>query len=708
MRTIRRLGWGMVWLLAGAAPAALASAETAPRDATTVEDLIVTATKRPEAVRDIPASITAFDERALQTVGADDMSGYLTRTPGVVFNQAIPGNSSAILRGVSTTTGIAQAQGTTGYFINDVPMTDPFYSAGIPDIDTFDVDNVSVLRGPQGTLFGSASLGGAINYQTRKPDLSAYDARVRGTYETTAHGGDGYGGDVMLNLPLVTDKLAVRAVLVDRRDAGYVDNLGTGGKDTNSTLVSGGRLLVTFAPTAGTQLNYLFLDQTESTKDAGASNPALGDYAKRTLVAEPFSYRTTLHNLRLDQELGFATLTATATHHAKSFSSVQDYSGLAPAFAPVSFLEGGTSKGDTFEARLASPSGKRFEYLVGVFYDSTDELVRDTLVAPAAAAAVGSATLIDAPVRIRGRESAVFGEATYHLTDTLRATVGGRAFRTELDTDTTQDGPLAGGFSETVGHSHDSGFSPKVSLTWEPSADRMVYALVSKGFRFGGPNIAVDPTFAIPAQFGSDSLINYELGTRTTWLDRRLLLDGTLFYVDWSDIQVSQRSPGGFIYTANAGKARNVGAEASAIWRVTPDLRLNLAATNLDAELRRDFGSGARLVTAPTQLPGASRWQVSDGVTYTLSQARFQPTLVATHRYISTAPGELSPAPQQQGGYNLFDLRLSATFRKLEVSAFAENIGDARGVTSASTSVHGPIQYLVRPRTFGLTLDYRL
>jgi outer membrane receptor protein involved in Fe transport len=387
---------------------------------------------------------------------------------------------------------------------------------------------------------------------------------------------------------------------------------------------------------------------------------------------------------------------------------VQDYSGLAPVFAPVSFLEGGTSKGDTFEARLASPTGQRFEYLVGLFYDSTDELVRDTLVAPSAAAAVGSPTLIDAPVRIRGRESAVFGEATYHLTDSFKATFGGRAFRTELDTDTIQSGPLAGGSSETFGHSHDSGFSPKASLTWEPSAEQMVYALVSKGFRFGGPNIAVDPTFKIPSQFGSDSLINYELGARTAWFDRRVLLDGTLFYVDWSDIQVSQRSPSGFIYTANAGKARNVGAEASATWLVTQDLRLNSAATYLDGELRRDYGTGASLVTAPTQLPSASRWQVSNSLNYTLSSAPLQPMLVVSHRYISGAPGELSPSPQRQGDYNLFDLRLSTTIRKLELTAFAENIGDVRGVTAASTSVHGPAQYLVRPRTLGITLDYRL
>ena len=144
---------------------------TADTGASQLEEIVVTATKRPERVRDISGSVSAYDQAALESLGAESFADYLTRTPGVVFNASVPGNSPAIIRGVATTTGIAQAQGTTGYFIDDVPMTDPFYSAGIPDIDTFDVDNITVLRGPQGTLFGSASMGGAINYQAARPDL---------------------------------------------------------------------------------------------------------------------------------------------------------------------------------------------------------------------------------------------------------------------------------------------------------------------------------------------------------------------------------------------------------------------------------------------------------------------------------------------------------------------------------------------------------
>ena len=673
-----------------------------------IEEIVVTATKREVPVRRISGSVSAFNETGLEALGAVGFADYLTRTPGVVFNQSVPGNSSASIRGVATTTGIAQAQGTTGYFINDVPLTDPFYSGGIPDIDTFDVDNITVLRGPQGTLFGSASMGGAINYQAAKPDLSRFDAHVRASVESTQDGDTSYSGKVMLNAPIATDVFAVRGVFDYRQDGGYVDNIGTGQDDANETEVRGGRLLATLAPAPGTTINYLFLQQTQDTVDAGFVEPAIGPYAKSTALAEQFSYRTRIHNLRLDQEFSFATLTATAARHEKKFSGTQDFSSLLPpALGPAAFLEPGTSEGDTFEVRLASPSGRRFEYLIGAFYDSTDEEIINQLVAPNAAPVLGDATLLDATVLIEGEESALFGEFTWHFTDRLKASLGGRYFETRLSTNISQSGPLVGGSTSDSGESRENGFSPKVSLTWTAGDDLLIYGLVSKGFRFGGPNIAVDPDFAIPGEFDSDSLINYELGVRATLLDRRLQLDGTVFYVDWSDIQVTLRTPGGFTYTDNAGEARNYGIEGTATFRPSRRLALQGNVTYLDASLRSDFISGAAVVPAGTTLPGASEWQISDSAIYTFIDSAFVPTLAFSHRYVSTAPGALVPSPQQQGGYNLFDLRLSAQFGGMGLAAFIENIDDERGITQAVTSNRGPSEYIVRPRTYGLTLDYR-
>ena len=696
-------------LFSGTATSQVArDASTSSADGGQLEEIVVTATKRPERVRDISGSVSAYDQAALEALGAESFSDYLTRTPGVVFNASIPGNSPAIIRGVATTTGIAQAQGTTGYFINDVPMTDPFYSAGIPDIDTFDIDNVTVLRGPQGTLFGSSSMGGAINYQAARPDLSHFDAHFRGNWDRNSDDEDGYGVHAMLNMPIVSDVFAIRGVYDRRQIAGFVDNVGTGQKDSNQTIIEGGRVLATLAPSASTRLNYLFLDQTERTADAGSTQPSVGPYAKSTLIPEPFDYRTTLHNLRLDQELGFATLTATATYHEKVFSSQQDYSGLAPSLAPVAFLEPGTSRGETYEVRLASPTGPRFEYLVGAFTDSTSEHIVDTLDAPAAAPLFGTSTILAAPVDIHGRESALFGEGTWHFTDQLKLTLGGRWFQTKLDTTTTEEGPLAGPTTTTEGGSRETGFSPKASITWQPSHDSLIYALASRGFRFGGPNIARDPTFAIPAQFDSDSLWNYEFGARTSVLGNRLLLDGTLYLIDWSDIQVTETSPGGFIYTANAGRARNRGFEASATYRVIPALSLQAAVTYLDGVLGRDFDSGQGLVPAGSQLPGASKWQISDSIVYAPVVTQLAPTFTFSHRYISSAPGELLPAPQMQGGYNLFDVRAGVTMHHYGVVLYVDNVGNTRGVTQAVTGVLGPVQFLVQPRTIGLTVDYKL
>jgi outer membrane receptor protein involved in Fe transport len=197
--------WG--WALASVAgPAALA--QTPDGDARELEEIVVTAPKTQEPVRDIPGSVSAFSDQDLQALGAQSMADYVTRTPGVVFNAGTPGNSTVTVRGIST--GLDQGQGTTAYFLNEVSLTDPGFSIGTPDVDTFDVDNVAILRGPQGTLFGSGSLGGAVNYQAASPHLRQFDARLQGTIEAVEEGGTGDAQRLMLNVPLASDELGVR------------------------------------------------------------------------------------------------------------------------------------------------------------------------------------------------------------------------------------------------------------------------------------------------------------------------------------------------------------------------------------------------------------------------------------------------------------------------------------------------------------------
>ena len=706
-----------------------AQAQTAG-EPTVLDEVIVTATKRPERVRDISGSVTAFSGERLETLGAQGLEDYITRTPGVVFNASTPGNSTVVIRGVSTSVGIDQGQGTTGYFINDVPLTDPSYSIGTPDIDTFDVENVAILRGPQGTLFGSSSLGGAINYQAARPDASGFDVRAQATIDSTRSGDVGGSGKLMVNVPL-GDTVAVRAVYYDRETAGYIDNVGTGRDDANVTTVRGGRFQALWEPRDGTSLSYLYLQQSQDTADNGYQEPATaGDKKKDSLIPEFSNFDTLIHNLRLDHELPFGTLTATATYHRKEQDGIgdltEDFGPLLPGSSPITLAQIAESEGQTYEIRLASNPG-RFEYLIGVMHDETDQDIANILVGDDAEAIVEAVygplfgpgigalaapggVLLDAMITARSRESAIFGEATYHFTDTWKATAGGRAFKQEIDSRTVSQGfytILVNGTltSDESGSQEADGFNPKASLTWTPNSNFMAYGLVSKGFRFGGPNIILStPDDPVPAFYESDSLVNYEIGLRSTLLDGRLLIDATAFYIDWSDIQLRLQTSTQLNYAANAGTAEIKGLETSVTFRPTDGLTLSSSITWLDAELAEPFDNGGGdIVPAGSTLPGASEWQISNVAQYEWDAVRFEPSLTLSHRYLSDAPGGLITG-DPQGDYHIVDARLRVNLGQVGLTAFVNNIGDTDGVTNASFGQ----EYIVRPRTIGLTLDYRL
>lgn len=701
------------------------------------DDIVVTATRRPEVVRKISGSVTAMSGEQLDRIGADSMADYLTRAPGVVFNAATPGDSSVAIRGVATTTGHEQGQATTGYFINDVPLTDPTFSIGTPDIDAFDVDHVAILRGPQGTLFGSSSLGGAVNYQAAKPDLDAWHARAQATVRTTEHGSTGWAGKYMINAPIVEGVFGVRGVFVYRKDGGFIDNIGTGQRDSNSTETLGGRVLATWRPGANTTINYLYLEQTTKTPDVGYQQPDVaGELQKNTLIPDRANFRTLVHNLRIDQDLSFATLTATATYHRKWQDSESDFTAALSTdlfgLQPITSASPGTSLGKTFEVRLASAPGGRLDYVIGAMHDGTKMRNAQILYAtgladfldvagPALGLPLGAGQtvapndlLVDARLPSRSYENAIFGEATYHLTDALKATVGGRLFDQKITNESNSFGLItllnAGVLEANVsGTQKARGFNPKASITWTPNQDLMVYALAAKGFRFGGANVVPPlPGSNIPYQYESDSLWNYEVGVRADLFDRRLLLDLTAFYIDWSNIQLRLRY-NSLNYADNAGDARIKGLEASATLRIVDGLRLNGNVTYLDAKLIDPFDPNpsdptSTIVAGGSRLPGASQWQTSSLLSYDWA-GPLRPSIVLSHRYISEALSDLLSGTTQ-GGYSLFDARIGFQTGKFGVTIFADNITDSRGVITGSTE---PLQqYVVRPRTLGVTVDLKL
>ncbi len=371
-----------------ATPTGGANTQTAGSNAATTDDwdsiyeVIVTATKRPERARDIAGSVSAMSGAQLEAIGAQSFQDYLTRTPGVVFNAGPLGDSTAIIRGVGTSVGKDQGQGPTGYYINEIPLTEPGYAINIPDIDTYDVERVEVLRGPQGTLFGSSALGGAINFVAREASTSGFDAAVQTSASSTHHsdGDVNYSGKGMINVPL-SDTFAIRGVAYYRTEAGYLDNIGTSRKASNEQTDKGGRFSAVWNPAEGTKVSLLSLYDKNSTPDFGYRYPLLGEFARNTVVPEPVEYELQLHSLRLDQDVGFATLTALVGYSEKERSLTNDYTEFYGAGLPnpTPYFDKGKSESRSYELRLASPKGEKFDYLIGVMGTSTDKVFRDSI-----------------------------------------------------------------------------------------------------------------------------------------------------------------------------------------------------------------------------------------------------------------------------------------------------------------------------------------
>ncbi len=697
--------------------------------------VVVTATKREMDAREIPGSVTALTGGQLSERGARGLGDAIAITPGAVLNTFEPGFTSVTLRGISSgSTGNSIGQEATGYYINDVPLTDPTISILVPDIDNFDVGDITVLRGPQGTLFGSGALGGVVNYRATEPDLTAFSAKVDASVEGLSQS-DELGGSLkaMVNAPILQDRLGARLVLISRRDPGFIDNVGVGEQDTNSYDTYGGRLLLTAELNDQARLSYLGLTQWGESGDRSGTEPgAFGDFAHSSAFLEAIDNRVIINSLRLDHDFDLGTFTGIVNRHQKMRTlhtdSTPGFQGIfGPGTPTVTNDQDQDSSGYGLELRFASRSGEAFDYVVGVMHDDTTVTSNGVLSAPNADDSVeaffeslgegpGFGALLTREGRVlntfdlvfEGRETAVFGEGGIQLTDSLSLTLGGRAFWVESESRSTNTGFLNFFAASEVstsqnGTASEEGFSPKISLSYAPSEDFLVYGLISRGFRFGGPNLFSDEAgFDVPNSFGSDSLVNHEIGVRTDWLDSRLRIDLNLFYIDWTDIQITRFTPSGNQYTDNGSAAVSQGVDLSVRAKLTPSATWSSAVTYLDASLTEAIDD----IPAGSVLPGASEWKISNDLAVSLYVLPLAPTLLLSHRYISEAPSILGAPGFTQGDYHVFDARLTLDLGEVDVSLFARNIGDERGVAFALPSFFSPAaQYVERPRTIGITLS---
>ncbi len=238
-------------------------------------EVVVTATRRSEPLQDVPLSITAFSQKDLTVKGIVGYEGLARETPGVVLNKPSANFNNFTARGIATNGYGANLQSTVAVYIDELPIS-TIGNTTVLDPNLFDVERIEFLRGPQGTLFGSGSLSGAMRILTKNPDLSAFDASALVDFGLTDGDSVRQRYNAMVNVPLVDEKLALRVVGFYRNEDGYLDNVGTGIRNSNTLVDRGGRAILLWEPIERLSLRFLVSHENSNPEDSSLTSPSLG------------------------------------------------------------------------------------------------------------------------------------------------------------------------------------------------------------------------------------------------------------------------------------------------------------------------------------------------------------------------------------------------------------------------------------------------
>jgi iron complex outermembrane recepter protein len=581
--------------LLAAPTAALAQAKTDHQ----LEEIVVTATRRSERLQDVPLSITAFSPEDLQAKGIVGYEGLARETPGVVLNRATANFNNFTARGIATNGYGANLQNTVAIYLDELPIS-TIGNTTVLDPNLYDVERIEFLRGPQGTLFGSGSLSGAMRILTNSPDLTSYDASAQLDYGVTSGDSLRQRYNAMVNVPLVDEKLALRVVGFYRDEEGYVDNLGTGKRNSNTLVDWGGRALLLWRPTEPLSVRLLFSHEDSHPEDSSMTAPSLGRNKRISDRPDLFVGKLTTANATIEYQFDGATFTSSTTYSEfdqKFFVDLAGTFGGGIAFALDAY-----GYQDTFveEARLASDPGGKFDWVIGGFYlDRRHDVDYNYRSSPEYLAAHNITGLPDEYYQRQNNhflshEIAGFGELTYRITDRFWLTGGARYGNLDAQTYieggytsayllyaiTGLSGPLAMvPIAPAVGvEAKGSRTSYKLSASFQPMPSLTTYVTASTGFRapvvngFAGRRSVVDPNdLVIPAGADSDKIKNYEIGAKGTWLDGRLTSNLAVYVIDWSDIQVqANRVSDSVQFATNIGAARSKASSSSSLLRRSP------------------------------------------------------------------------------------------------------------------------------------------
>jgi iron complex outermembrane recepter protein len=744
-----------------------ASAQQAHSDPGQLEEIVVTAEKRESTVQNTPISLTAVSGADIQARGLTDLSSLAQSVPGVSLRTSGPGMAEFEMRGVASTGGNSP---TVGFYYGDISLTAPSASNEgkiVISPALYDLARVEVLRGPQGTLYGSGSMGGTIKVIPNAPNPDGFDASAELVFGDTDHGGFNHGENAMVNLPFGSGLGAVRIVGSYSHDAGWIDRVviepgefpvavgNTRGNvlaapiandyhDVNDVERTTVRVSAVLKPIDGLSITPTFFYQKLS---AGGlpyidSDPGTDAHYQPFDVAESYSDEFKLGSLNVTYRFPILELTSITSYWKRDEPLNQDTTeswttGLGlPGYTPAqggigaaSAIEYNPTHQTTEELRISSVIDSKWKWLGGYYYEDFHSAWNIVFPSQNGAAIYGSNNLFSyfSPMPIY--QQSLFGEVTYNVTDPFAITIGARRYRYSAPVSIDQFGSLTNTYAAQT-EEKDQGITPKASLSYQFTKDLLVYATAAKGFRPGGGTGPVptsgplsceaqlmqeygSPGFVQgPISFKSDNVWSYEVGEKLRLADNRVTVNGALYFEKWGGVQQTNAlSSCGYVYTANTGDAHVRGGELEIKALVIPELTVSLNAGYVHAALVSSPLIDAGF-SAGTPIQDVPSWTSSATIAYhhPLTE-QLAITGLVDNTYVGNRTDETFSI-NQLPSYDLTNVRAGIDAGRWSATLFVTNIADKRALLSNITqdAVNLPTFNRIavtQPRTAGIDLKYR-
>ena len=726
-----------------------------------LEEIVVTATKRETSLQDTAMSVSALSGESIDRRNLVGMGDYLPTVPGVNMQDRGAGQNSVVIRGISS--DLQEGESGVGIYYGNTPVTNLRNATGAGasgngDLKLVDMERIEVLRGPQGTLYGSGSMSGTVRAIPYSPNLSQIEGKLSARYSQTGdEGGDNTMFEAVINMPLIEDKLAVRAVGYQFDNSGYINNVAASKPLPNitSAVAQGGvakdqggvgaddytgfRVTTLWRPTEEVDVSLTYTQQDveqdglpEVDLDISNSEQARLGTGVGGGDAEFLTADINIVNLAASYDFEFATLSSYTSWLDYETLSVLDYSH-AGFVSGEPYFNKGVSSVDVFieEIQLVSDLDGPLQFVAGYYYEDIENSSRATLTwSGDENLAPSFGDFLDSTAVEEIEQKAFFGEISYELTKHLEATLGARHYSYKRDV--LSNFFLFGDHLtvDDVNNKEESGDTYKANLSWRPNEETLVYGQWSEGFRLGRvqpardfcdsvinstgqpgkDGLLDDVGFPVPDGIDSDTTENFEIGVKTSTSDNRISISTAIYHTNWDGIPVGFSLPScNASVILNAGKSKAQGIEVEILGRLTEQVSLNMSTSYGEATLKEDAPD---IGESGDNLPGSPDFQFSAGLEYSFDFSGYPAFARVDYAYVSEYFFRTTVLPDDQpaGDYGQVHFKTGINLNQVNLDFFIQNLTNADDTTwveEVNNRFNGTSRiYRLRPRTVGLNISY--